>query len=121
MEEIKYKVYVKMDSNNCITSVESTCFNEEEELLENGYIQIDKGSEGTIYAHAQPNYLVTKYGQPITDLQGNYNYKLVKNKPVLLTTEEKELLFPKAKLVITAEERLTIVEEALQEVILGGM
>lgn len=121
MEENIYKVFVKIDSNNCITSVESTCFNAEKELLEKGYIKIDKGSDGDIYAHAQPNYLVTKYGQPITDNEGNSNYKLVDLVPMLLTAEEKATLFPKAEPVITAEERLAIVEEALQEVILGGM
>ena len=39
MEEFKYKVYIKTDKNNCVTSVESDL------TLKNttGYVQIDEG------------------------------------------------------------------------------
>lgn len=121
MENITYKVYVKLDSNNCIISVESTCFNKEEDLFNTGYVFIDKGSDGNVYAHAQANYLTNKYGHPLTDNEGNYNYKLVDLVPTLLTVEEKATLFPEVPNPITDTERIAIVEEALQELILGGM
>lgn len=87
MEEFKYKVYVKLDKNNCIIGVESDL------TLENttGYVQIDEGT-GDMYAHAQGNYFPKD--KPLRDSQCRCNYKYVDSKVVELTDEEKENLFP---------------------------
>jgi hypothetical protein len=84
MEE-NIKVYVEIDSNNVIMNINSGIF-----LKDNtGYIQIDEG-QGDKYSHASGNYLENG----LMDMQGKFNYKLVNDKPVELTEEEKERLFP---------------------------
>ena len=87
MEEFKYKVYIKTDKNNCVTSVESDL------TLKNttGYVQIDEGI-GDKYSHAQGNYFPRD--KLLRDSQGRCNYKYVNNEVVELTDEEKENLFP---------------------------
>ena len=85
MEEFKYKVYVKLDENNCIAVVESDLTLKDT----TGYVQIDEGT-GDKYAHAQGNYL----DKGLMDSNGKYNYKYVNNEVVELTDEEKESLFP---------------------------
>lgn len=89
MEEFKYKVYIKIDNNNIITGIESNL------TLKDivGWIQIDEGV-GDKYSHAQSNYFTIDGKEPLMDMVGKYNYKLVDNKPVELTEEEKEKLFP---------------------------
>lgn len=96
MDEIMYEVFAKLDEHSCITSIESTAFHDEDELLEQGYIQIDKGSDGTIYGHAQPNYLKMKCGKSMYDEQMRCNYKYI-DKVIELTDEEKETFFPPVK------------------------
>lgn len=85
MKEFKYKVYVKLDKNNCIITVESDLILKDTK----GYLQIDEGI-GDKYSHAQGNYL----NKGLVDSNGKYNYKYVDNQLVELTEEEKELLFP---------------------------
>lgn len=87
MEEFKYKVYVKLDENNCIAVVESDLTLKDT----TGYVQIDEGT-GDKYAHAQGNYFPRD--KPLRDRQGRGNYKYVNNEVVELTDEEKESLFP---------------------------
>lgn len=91
MDEM-YKVYAKLDSNNCIVSIESSAFYDVSEL--EGYIQIDEGVDGYIYGHAQPNYLNEKYGKPTYDESGHANFKYVSGNVIELTDEEKSLFFP---------------------------
>lgn len=81
----KIKVYAKLDENNVIISINSSIFLKDT----TDYIEIDEGM-GDKFAHAQGNYLE----KGLTDEQGRYNYKYDK-KLVLLTDEEKEVLFPK--------------------------
>ena len=75
MEEMIYKVFARIDENSCITDIWSTgnqCLGDKrtiEEMIENGYIQIDEGADGTIYGYAQPNYLKLKYGKSTYDEQ----------------------------------------------------
>ena len=87
MEEFKYKVYVKLDENNCIAVVESDLTLKDT----TGYVQIDEGT-GDKYAHTQGNYFPRD--KPLRDSQGRCNYKYVNNEVVELTNEEKESLFP---------------------------
>ncbi len=110
MEEMIYKVFARIDENSCITDIWSTgnqCLGDKrtiEEMIENGYIQIDEGADGTIYGYAQPNYLKLKYGKSTYDEQMKPNFKHVDGEVVELTDEEKETLFPPVILQPTYEE-----------------
>lgn len=76
-----YRIYVKTDSDENITAVNSSAF-----LTDTtGWMQTDEGS-GDKYVHAQGNY----FDKPLTDANGCYNYKLVYGKPVERTAEEKQ-------------------------------
>jgi hypothetical protein len=90
MDEIMYKVFARKDEHSCITSIESTAFHSEEELLGQGYIQIDEGSDGTIYGHAQPNYLKMKYGKTMYDEQILPNFKYDDEVKEVEPTEKEE-------------------------------
>lgn len=98
--EDKIKVYVKIDSNNVITQIESSMSSNYIDFT-NGWIQIDEG-QGDKYAHAQGNYL----DKGLIDSNGKYNYKLVDNKLVELADEEKEKLFPAPVPQPTADDLL---------------
>lgn len=89
------KVYVKINDKNIITQINSDIF------INNidDWILIDEGN-GIKYMLSQGNYL----DKQLMDSQGNYNYKLVDNKPVEITEEEKASLFPINK--FNAEENL---------------
>ncbi len=99
MEEVLYKVFAKLDEHNCITDIWSTgnqCLGDKrkvEEMIENGYVNIDEGSNGKIFGHAQVNYLIMKFGKPKYDEKNRCNYKLVNLKPTFLSDEEKEKLY----------------------------
>lgn len=100
MEEFKYKVYVKIDSNNCIIGIDS-------DLTLNdttGYIEIDEGT-GDKYSHAQGNYFNIDGKKPLIDSNGKYNYKFVDGNLAELTDEEKESLFPTTAPTPTLEEK----------------
>lgn len=85
MEENLIKVYIQIESNNVITSINSSVFITDA----TGWTQIDEGI-GDKYSHAQGNYL----DKGLMDSNGKYNYKLVDGKPVELTDAEKASLFP---------------------------
>lgn len=110
MEEVLYKVFAKLDEHSCITDIWSTgnqALGDKrsiEEMQELGYVQIDEGSDGTIYGHAQPNYLKMKYGKDKYDEKNRCNYKLVDLKPTFLSDEEKEKLYPPIQQQPTLEE-----------------
>ena len=77
--EKPYIVYVKTDSNGCITTVNSSAF-----IADTiGWIAIDEGI-GDRYHHAQGNY----FPLPIVTDGGAYRYKLVDGVPVECTAEE---------------------------------
>lgn len=60
------RVYIKIDSENRVTAVNSEIF-----ISDNsGWVEIDNG-DGDRFAHAQGNYLP----KPITDENGVYRYK----------------------------------------------
>lgn len=97
MENIKIKVYAKINENNIVTAINSSIFLNSIE----GYTQIDEGS-GDKYAHAQGNYLE----KSLIDESGRFNYKFEDGKILELTEEEKETLFPPTAPQITEQERL---------------
>lgn len=102
MDENLIKVYVKLDSNNIIIDIISDSESSITGESIDRWTQIDKGL-GDKYSHAQGNYLDGR----LIDLNSRYNYKLVDNKPVKLTDEEKESLFPTPVTQPTTDETLS--------------
>lgn len=107
------KVYVKTDEKSIITEINSDIFLESVE----GYVLIDEGN-GDKYAHAQGNYLPDS----LIDDKGRYNFKLANGIVVALTDDEKDTLFPVDSIKKpTTEERISVMEDAVQELILMQM
>lgn len=77
-----YKVYVKLNDDKCITSIDSEIFLSEEEIQ--GMTNIDEG-ESDKYVHAQSQYLE----KGLVDEQGRYNYKFVEGKVVEVAEGDK--------------------------------
>lgn len=97
MENMKIKVYIKINEQNIITAINSSIFLNSIE----GYIQIDEGS-GDKYAHAQGNYLE----KSLVDESGRFNYKFEDGKILELTEEEKNTLFPKTEVPPSKQEEI---------------
>ncbi|WP_018306358.1 hypothetical protein [Desulfitobacterium hafniense] len=75
------RVYVQVDSERCITTINSSAF-----LTDiTDWIQIDEGF-GDRYHHAQGNYLE----KGLIDEQGCYNYKLIDGEVAERSLEEKQ-------------------------------
>lgn len=87
------KVYIKTDSQNRITAVNSSAFLTD---LTN-WIFIDKG-EGDRYTHAQGNY----FPLPLVTDSGAYRYELVNGQVAERTAEE--IAADEAELVENTEE-----------------
>lgn len=87
MESSKFKVYIKIDQNKCITDIISNLTLKDP----TGYIEIDEGF-GDKYCLAQGNYFPQE--KSLIDGQGRYNYKLIDKKVIELTDDEKEELYP---------------------------
>ena len=104
------KVYVKTNENNEITEIASSIFLEDTE----GWIEVDEGQGGDRYAHAQSQYLT----KGLTDNQGRFNYKLVDGEIVEIPEDEKPTIEITPQ--ITNEERLSALEAAMLEMIMGG-
>lgn len=110
MDEILYKVFAKLDENKCITDIWSTgnqALGDKrtiEEMIKNGYVQIDEGANGQIYGYAQVNYLQEKYEKPIYDEEMKPNFKYI-DEVVKLSDEEKEILFPPIQPQPTEQEQ----------------
>ena len=64
-EERKIKVYIKVNSTNEVTEINSEIFIKDL----SGWILVDEGF-GDKYAHAQGHYL----SDPLTDENGKHNY-----------------------------------------------
>ena len=79
MEMKPYIVYVKLNSNDYITAVNSSAFLTDT----SGWIEIDSGY-GDKYHHAQGNY----FSDPVMTDSGVYRYKMVDGAPVKCTAEE---------------------------------
>lgn len=90
------KVFVKLDSNNVITEINSDIFLDST----NGYVQIDEG-EGDKYAHCQNQYLEKN----LRDMTNRYNYTYVNGAVHELTEEEKQVLFPPKAPVLTLDQK----------------
>ena len=85
------RVYINKDSENNITSINSSIFLSEEEM--DSMTEIDQG-QGDKYAHAQGQYLE----KGLVDEHGRYNYKYVEGKVVEVTEADKPTIeVPKAE------------------------
>lgn len=93
-----YKVYVKLNEDKCITSVNSEIFlsNEEMQAMKN----IDEG-EGDKYVHAQSQYLENG----LIDKYGRYNYKYVEGKVVEVAEGDKPTI-EEPKAVPTEQQKI---------------
>lgn len=110
--EPPYIVYVKLDDENRIASVNSSAF-----LADTaGWTEIDSGY-GDKYHHAQGNY----FPKPIMDDRGVYRYKLVNGKPIERTQEEMDADYVEPEAQPSTDERVAQLEaqnETLTECLL---
>lgn len=77
-----YKVYVKLNEDKCITSIDSEIFLTDDEIQ--GMTNIDEG-EGDKFVHAQSQYLE----KSLYDELGRYNYKYIDGAVVEIAEEDK--------------------------------
>lgn len=96
-----YIVYVKTDTANRITAINSSAFLPDT----TGWVEIDSGF-GDKYHHAQGNY----FDKPIRDEHGVYRYKLVDGQPAPRTAEEMDADYTPPADVPTLESRVTALE-----------
>lgn len=82
MEDYTNKIYARVNEKGIVIKLFSSVF---EAPLETDKL-IEEGNED-YHAHVQLKYV-------LTDDNGNYNYKYENDKLVLLTDEEKKVLFP---------------------------
>lgn len=105
----KIKVFVRLDENNNILSVNSSIF-----LTDlNNWVEIDSGT-GDKYAHAQGHY----FNKPLTNENSVYNYKYIDGVIIEKTPEEIAAETPGPLEHITIEDRLTAVENTVMEMLL---
>lgn len=76
------RVFVAIDTNDYITSINSEIFLSQEEM--DAMVEIDKG-QGDKYAHAQSQYLE----KGLVDEHGRYNYRFVEGKVVEIAEADK--------------------------------
>ena len=105
-----YKVYIKINDANRITSVNSSAFISDPI----DWIKIDEGY-GDRCHHAQCNY----FAYPIMDDRGIYRYVYVPKAKVKWrerTQEEMDADYVPPALALTADERMDQIEAALIEI-----
>ena len=105
------RVYIKIDSENRVTAINSEIFISD--IL--GWVEIDNG-DGDKFAHAQGNYLP----MPLTDENGCYRYKYENGAVCERSADEmaEDLPIPEPMPPTNAELAAAIAE--LAEVICGG-
>lgn len=101
MEMKPYIVYVKVDDEKRITSINSSAFLPDT----TGWAEIGIGY-GDKYHHAQGNY----FPQPIIDDRGICRYKLVDGKPVERTQEEMDADYVEPEAQPSTDERVAKLE-----------
>lgn len=93
-----YKVYVKLDEDKQVTSINSEIFLSNEEMQ--AMTSIDEG-EGDKFVHAQSQYLE----KGLFDKYGRYNYKYVEGKVVEVAEAEKPTI-EEPKTVPTEQQKI---------------
>lgn len=109
MEMKPYIVYVKVDDEKRITSINSSAFLSDT----TGWTEIDSGY-GDKYHHAQGNY----FPQPLYDERGICRYKLVNGRPVERTQEEMDADYMPPEIKPTTEQRVDALETTTDDIIL---
>lgn len=104
MEMQPYIVYIRPDTQNRITAVNSSAFLPDP----SGWVEIDSGY-GDKYHHAQGNY----FPLPIYDDRGIMRYKLVDGAPVERTQEEMDADYVEPAPTPTDADRITALENQL--------
>ena len=102
------RVFIKTDSKNRITAVNSEIFISDF----SGWVEIDSG-DGDKFAHAQGNYLP----KPIMDENGVYRFKFENGAVCERSADEMAADLPVPELSITTEQRLSAMENAVEEII----
>ena len=102
------RVYIKIDSENRVTAVNSEIFISDF----SGWTEIDSG-DGDKFAHAQGNYLP----KPIMDENGVYRFKFENGAVCERSADEMAADLPVPELSITTEQRLSAMENAVEEII----
>lgn len=92
------RVFIAIDTNNYITSINSEIFLSEEEIQT--MTEIDKG-QGDKYAHAQSKYLE----KGLVDEYGRYNYEYVEGKVIEVEEGDKPTI-EEPKAVPTEQEKI---------------
>lgn len=92
------RVFVAINTNNYITSINSDIFLSQEEI--STMTEIDKG-QGDKYAHAQSQYLE----KGLVDELGRYNYKYVEGKVIEIAEGDKPTI-KEPKAVPTEQEKI---------------
>lgn len=114
MNDINYKVYVRIDNSGHITAVNSSAF-----LTDTtGWLEIDEGSEWPKYMHAQGNY----FSQSICTADGIPRYQLIDGEvsersaeDIEADREEKREYSP-----ISDSERIAQLEDVIASLLFGG-
>lgn len=97
MELENYKVYIKTNTNNFVTAINSSAFLSDL----TGWIEVDEGT-GDKYHHAQGNYLPLG----VTDNIGLYNYRYVDGVVLERSKEEKQAEYENMLLPVRIEQRV---------------
>ena len=105
------RVYIKIDSENRVTAVNSEIFISD--IL--GWVEIDNG-DGDKFAHAQGNYLP----KPITDENGVYRFKFENGAVCERSADEMAADLPIPEPVPPTNAELAAAIAELAEVICGG-
>ena len=102
------RVYIKTDDKNRVTAISSEIFISDT----TGWAEIDRG-DGDRYVHAQGNY----FPKPLTDENGVYRYKFENGAVCERSADEMAADLPVPELSITTEQRLSAMENAVEEII----
>ena len=102
------RVYIKTDSKNRITGINSELFIDDV----SGWTEIDSG-DGDKFAHAQGNYLPL----PLMDENGCYRYKFQNGIISERSAEEMAADMPAPEYSVSTEQRMTAMENAVEEII----
>ena len=113
MQEHPYKVLIRTDAAGRVVAINSSAFVQDTD----GWTEIDSGF-GYRFHHAQGNYLPSA----LADLRGLYLYKLVEGRIVPRTAEEIEADYVPPVQIPTVEDRLKLVEAAIDKIkkLFGG-
>ena len=102
------RVFIKIDSKNRITAVNSEIFISDF----SGWTEIDSG-DGDKFAHAQGNY----FPKPVMDENGVYRYKYENGVISERSADEMAADMPAPEYSVTTEQRMEAMENAMEEII----